>query len=133
MIAVDISQPFLEFIAENADKDGLRNVSVVQGEDKTSNLPDGSVDIVFHSDTYHHFEYPEDMIRDLARVLVEGGEMYVLDFERIEGVTSQRLLDHVRAGKDVVTREIEASGFTLVEELEVPGLKENYLLRFRKE
>ena len=133
MFAVDISQPFLEFIAENAEKDGLDNVSVVLGEDRTSNLPDDSVDIVFHSDAYHHFEYPEDMIRDLARVLVDGGEMYVLDFERIEGVTSQRLLDHVRAGKDVVTLEIEGSGFILVEELKVPGLVENYLLRFRKE
>ena len=46
VFAVDISQPFLEFIAENAEKDGLDNVSVVLGEDRTSNLPDDSVDIL---------------------------------------------------------------------------------------
>lgn len=131
--AVDISQPFLDFVAKNASADGLENVETILGEDRTSNLATASVDIIFHSDVYHHFAYPEDMVRDLARVLVDNGEMYVLDFERIEGVTSQRLLDHVRAGKEVVTAEIEAWGFKLVEEIEVPGLEENYLLRFRKE
>jgi len=73
------------------------------------------------------------MTRDLARVLVDGGEMYVLDFERIEGVTPLRTFIHVRADKELVTAEIEAWGFELVEEVEIPSLERNYLLRFRKE
>jgi len=131
--ANDISQPFLDFIRENATSDGLTNVETVLGADKTSGLPDASVDVIFHSDVYHHFEYPRSMVRDLARMLVAGGEMFVLDFERIEGVTPQRLLDHVRAGKEVVIEEIESSGFQLVEEVELANLQENYLLRFKKE
>jgi len=133
VFAVDISQPFLDFIAENAAADGLENVDVVLGEDRASNLPDASANVVFHSNVYHHFEYPEDMTRDLARVLVDGGEMYVLDFERIEGVTPLRTFIHVRADKELVTAEIEAWGFELVEEVEIPSLERNYLLRFRKE
>ncbi len=131
--AVDIAQPFLDFIAENASKDGLTNVETVLGADKSPNLADASVDIVFHSDTYHHFEYPKTMVRNLARALREGGEMYVLDFERIPGQSSEFILGHVRADKGTVISEIEESGFDLVEEIEMPGLKENYLLRFRKE
>ena len=131
--AVDISQPFLDFIAEKAAADNLDNVETLLGADKSSNLADASVDVVFHSDTYHHFEFPKTMIRDLARALDDDGEMYVLDFERIEGVTSQGLLNHVRAGKKVVIAEVEASGFDLVEEIDLPGLQENYLLRFRKQ
>ncbi len=131
--AVDISQPFLDFIAENAAADNLENVATVRGADRSTNLADASVDVVFHSDTYHHFEYPNTMVRDLARVLDEDGEMFVLDFERIEGVTSEGLLNHVRAGKAVVIAEIEASGFDLIEEIALPGLRENYLLRFEKE
>lgn len=72
------------------------------------------------------------MFRDLARVLVEDGEMFVLDFERIEGVTSDRILNHVRASKELVITEIEANGFALIQQIKVPGLKENYLLHFRK-
>ena len=131
--ANDISQPFLNFIEKNAAADGLVNVETILGADKTTGLPDASVDVVFHSDVYHHFEYPQTMVRDIARTLVAEGEMFVLDFERIEGITPQRLLDHVRAGKEVVIKEIESSGFQLVEEIELPKLKENYLLRFRKD
>lgn len=130
--ANDISQPFLDFIKKNATADGLTNVTTVLGGDKTSNLPEASLDIVFHSDVYHHFEFPQTMVRNLANILKADGEMYVLDFERIEGVTPQRLLDHVRAGKEVVIKEIEASGFRFVEEIELPNLSENYLLRFQK-
>ena len=72
------------------------------------------------------------MVQDLSRALVAGGEMFVLDFERIEGVSSDFALSHVRAGKEVVISEIESSGFVLVEEIDLPGLEENYLLRFRK-
>jgi len=131
--ANDISQPFLNFIEKNAASDGLENVETILGADKTTGLPDASVDVVFHSDVYHHFEYPQTMVRDIARTLVADGEMFVLDFERIEGVTPQRLLDHVRAGKELVIKEIESSGFQLVEEIELPNLKENYLLRFRED
>ena len=131
--AVDIAAPFLEFISKNAESDNLTNVKTVLGKDKTSNLPDASVDVVMHSDTYHHFEFPRTMVRDSARSLVQDGEMFVLDFERIEGVTRSAMLNHVRAGKEVVIAEIESSGFDLVEEIDLPGLQENYLLRFKKE
>ena len=41
------------------------------------------------------------------------------------------MLDHMRAGKDVFLEEITSAGFELAEELEVEGLVENYMLRFR--
>lgn len=130
--AVDISKPFLDLIAANAAADGLAQVETVLGEDRTSNLADASVDVVFHCDTYHHFEYPKTMTRDLARALGPGGKMFVLDFERIPGTSSPFILRHVRAAKQAVIAEIEASGFDFEEEIELPGLEENYLLRFRK-
>ncbi|MCB1036811.1 MAG: methyltransferase domain-containing protein, partial [Acidobacteria bacterium] len=130
--AVDISQPFLDLIAADAAAAGLANVTTVLGEDHSARLPDASVDVVFHCDTYHHFEYPRSMTRDLARALRPGGEMFVLDFERIPGISSAFILNHVRASKETVISEIEASGFELVEELDLPSLEENYLLRFRK-
>ena len=34
------------------------------------------------------------------------GDLVVVDFERIPGVTREWLMDHVRAGKDVFTAEI---------------------------
>jgi predicted methyltransferase len=41
-------------------------------------------------------------------------------------------MEHVRTGKAVVIEEIEAAGFTLDREIKVTGLRENYMLRFKR-
>jgi ubiquinone/menaquinone biosynthesis C-methylase UbiE len=125
--ATDIAPKFLAYIAANAAKDGLKNVQTVQGGDRNSNLAAGSVDVVFHSDVYHHFEYPMTMNADLRRALKPNGRLYVLELHKIG-----TRMTHVRAPKEVVIAEIEKSGFKLVEEVKVPGFKDNYLLHFRK-
>ena len=51
---------------------------------------------------------------------------------RVEGKSSDWIMGHVRAGKEVFRKEIEDAGLTLVEEVKVKGLLENYCLRFRK-
>ena len=43
--------------------------------------------------------------------------LYVLDFERIEGVSADWIVSHVRAGKETAIAEIESSGFEFVEEV----------------
>jgi hypothetical protein len=56
----------------------------------------------------------------------------VLDFERIPGESEDWVMGHVRAGKEVFRREIESAGFRFEREVTVEGLKENYVLRFRR-
>ena len=58
--------------------------------------------------------------------------MVIVDFERIPGVSSEWTLNHVRAGKETVRKEVEAAGFNFDREITVPEFKENYLFRFRK-
>lgn len=130
--ANDIAPKFLAFIAENAAKEGLKNVQTVQGGDRSTNLPDSSVDVIFNSDVYHHFEYPMTMNADLRRALKPNGRLYVLEFEKVQGLSSANTMTHVRAPKETVIAEITKAGFTLVEQVKVPGLRENYLLHFRK-
>ena len=68
----------------------------------------------------------------VRRALRPGGTLAIVDFKRIEGESSKWTLDHVRAGKEVFRREIEAAGFHFMEEAKVEGLKDNYMLRFRR-
>ena len=125
--ATDIAPQFLAYIARNAAQDGLKNVQTVLGGDRSTNLPAASVDVIFHSDVYHHFEFPVAMNADIRRALKPDGRLYVLEMEKAGGQSG-----HVRAPKDAVIAEIEKSGFKLVEQVNVPGLRENYLLHFRK-
>jgi ubiquinone/menaquinone biosynthesis C-methylase UbiE len=94
-------------------------------------LPPGSVDVAFVCDTYHHFEFPQRTLASLYRAIKPGGKLVVVDFIRIEGKSSAWILFHVRAGQEVVEKEITDAGFRKAGE--VKGLlKENYLVIFTK-
>ncbi len=129
--AVDISPRFVAHLRQRTSDEGLTPVEVVLGKERSMELPDDSIDLAFVCDVYHHFEYPRSMLASLRRVLRPGGALVVIDFERIPGRTREWILDHVRAGKEVFTEEIEDAGFVLEKELQVDGLLENYMLRFR--
>lgn len=133
VIALDIVPAFVEHIAAQARAAQRTNVSVQACSDRSVMLPPDSIDAAFICDTYHHFEYPRSTMRSLHEALRPGGEVFVLDFQRIEGRSSDWVLSHVRAGRERVIEEIESFGFEWVEDLtDVVGLEENYMLRFRK-
>ena len=128
--AVDIAPEFVRNIERLARQENLANVEAILGGEREAKLAPGSVDLVFTSDTYHHFEYPQDMLTSIHRALTPGGSLVVVDYQRIPGKSSAWILDHVRAGKEAVIAEIEAAGFRLVEDR--PLLRDNYFLRFRR-
>jgi ubiquinone/menaquinone biosynthesis C-methylase UbiE len=130
--AVDISPKLVRFLAQRCRKKGLRQVDVVLCKRDSVELPPASIDLAFVCDTYHHFEYPRSTLASIHQALRPGGRMVVVDFERLPGKSRKWVLDHVRAGKEVFTAEIEAAGFVKMDEVKVRGLKENYLLRFRR-
>jgi ubiquinone/menaquinone biosynthesis C-methylase UbiE len=127
--AVEIAPRFLDYLEKRARKAGARQVKVVRGTATSVELPAASVDRVFLCDTYHHFDSPQQTLASIRRALRPDGELVVVDFKRVPGKTAAWITEHVRAGQEVTTAEIEAAGFEKVEDL--PLLKENYLLRFR--
>lgn len=133
VFAVDITPEFIELIKQRARQRGSVNVEPVLCAEDSVKLPPDSVDVAFVCDTYHHFEYPKSTLRSIQEALRPGGELIVVDFDRVPGKSRQWVLDHVRAGREAVTREIEAAGFTLTREQPGYGfLEENYILRLRK-
>lgn len=128
--AVDIAKAFVDHTVLSSHSRGLKNVEGVVCAPDDARLPEASVDLVFLCDTYHHFEFPYRTMSSIAKALKPGGRLVVVDFERIEGKSSDWILGHVRAGKEVFRREIEDSGFAFVEELDL--FEENYFLVFRK-
>ncbi len=130
--AVDISKPLLAFIEKSMKAAGVANVTTVVGTDKSISLPPGSVDVVFTSDVYHHFEYPQAILADIRRALKDGGQFIVVDYDHIPGVTPPTLLSHVRTDKKTVIAEVTQAGFQPPEEVKISGFKSSFFLRFRK-
>lgn len=131
--AVDIAPRFIEHINSEAIKHELGNITGVLCAENSVNLPPKSADVIFACDVYHHFEYPKSTLASIKRALKDDGHLIVIDFERIEGQSRDWLIGHVRAGKEVFRSEIQAAGFTLIEEKKIVGFEENYFLKFRKD
>lgn len=128
--AVDIVPVFLSLVKQRSAERGLNHVQTVLGGERSVNLASDSIDLAFICDVYHHFEYPQSSLASLHRALRNRGEIFLIDFKREPGFSSDWVLNHVRAGQAEVTAEVEAAGFVKVEE--IPLLQDNYVLRFRK-
>ncbi len=132
VLAIDIAPGFVAELRRRAREEGLANVEARLCSIDSVDLPAGEVEFAFVCDTYHHFEYPEKTLASLMTALRPGGQLVVIDFERIEGVSRPWVLGHVRAGKEVFRAEIEKAGFRFLEERKIPGFQENYFLRFER-
>jgi ubiquinone/menaquinone biosynthesis C-methylase UbiE len=130
--AVDIAPRFLAHIAAEAKQRGQSQVVTVHASQLSTNLPRESVDLVFLCDVYHHLENPEKSLASIHQALKPEGRLVVIDFDRVEGQSSEFVLKHVRAGQDVFRREIEAAGFRFEPVRKAPTFKENFFLRFEK-
>lgn len=128
--AVDIAREFMDAIARRANRDGQPWVRAITNPPDRTGLPPGSVDLVFTSDTYHHFEYPQAMLASIHRGLKPGGRFVVVDFLREPGKSSTWVMGHVRTGKAEVIREVEAARFRLIADL--PLLRDNFFLIFER-
>jgi len=128
--AVDIAKNFIDHIQKSCREAGIQNVTGIVCTPTSTELPTQSIDLAFISDTYHHFEFPYRTMRSIYRALRPGGQVVLVEFDRIEGKSSDWILNHVRAGKKVFTTEIETAGFRVIDEKTF--MKTSYFLRFEK-
>lgn len=96
--ALDIHPLAVRAVRRLAARRGLRNVTVIHSDCGTA-LPDGSLDAVLLYDVLHGLSRPEEVLREIHRVL------------KPDGIVS--LSDHHMKGHDIL-REVSGSGlFTL--------------------
>jgi len=131
VIAVDISQKFLDHIQKTTREVGQQNVETLLCNADSTELPAESVDVAFICDTYHHFEFPLKTMASLHRALKPGGRVILIDFRRVPGKSTDWVLNHVRASQEVFESEMVQSGFRKTREPD-GVLKENYLVEFTK-
>jgi ubiquinone/menaquinone biosynthesis C-methylase UbiE len=128
--AVDISKNMIDHITKTATEEKIVNLKAVLGDPKSPKLAPNSVDAICIIDSYHHFEYPADMLAEINKALRPDGVLMLIDFKRIDGVSRDYILKMVRAGEGTFTDEFLNAGFELVERRD-DMFPENYLLKFR--
>lgn len=130
--AVEIAPKFIDHIQGLAKENGWSQVETVFCTDKSTELGSATIDAAFVCDTYHHFEYPMATLASIHQAMKPGGRLVIVDFERIPGRSREWVLGHVRCNKETVIKEVTAAGFVFLDEVEVKGLLENYLIRFTR-
>lgn len=128
--AVDVAKNMVEYIEQTASEQKIANLKAVLGHARSPRLAPRSVDRVAVIDTYHHFEYPAEMLAEIKRALRPDGMLVLVDFKRVPGVSRPYILEMVRAGEDTFIDEFRRAGFDLIDRND-DMLPENYLLRFR--
>jgi precorrin-6B methylase 2 len=130
--AVDIEPRFLKLINQRAADLDHKNVVSVLGRDTDITLPPGSVDVAFIADTYHYFTDRAAIMKTVRDALGPSGRLIVLDYDLTAENARDGKHDHVRFGKAGLINEVEAFGFKLLEEPEVEGLSDFYMVVFEK-
>jgi ubiquinone/menaquinone biosynthesis C-methylase UbiE len=115
----EINRDRLAGIKKAADAAGLKNVEMIEGREKETNLPDQCCDAIFMRNVYHHFDDPAAMNASLLKSLQPGGRLAVVDFGPPPGAESAtpsgRSEDgHHGVSAASVERELKAAGFEIL-------------------
>ena len=132
VLAEDVFDDFLARAREGARSAKLANVTFIQGTAKDPALPAGAVDVALALDSYHHYDYPREMLAGIRQALRPGGRLVVVEYYKRPGaMPGGNAVAHIRLDEPDVVREIEAAGFHLLSRWEqIPGSQ--YGLVFRK-
>ena len=128
--AVDISETFIDNILRTCREQNLVNVTGIVNSQADAALPANSIDLAFIADTYHHFEYPRQMLASIHEALRNDGRVIIVDFRRDPRVSSRWVMGHVRGNKAQTIGEMQEASFRLVADR--PLMLTNYFLEFVK-
>lgn len=80
VVAVDIQQEMLDFLARKSKETGIENVRPHLGSIQSIQLPPDSIDAALFVDAYHEFSHPFEMMRSIREALKPGGVVYLLEY-----------------------------------------------------
>jgi protein-L-isoaspartate O-methyltransferase len=80
VFATELDAQLVRDIQNRAAKAGVQNVTVIEGTDRSTNLPAQCCDAIWMVTVYHHFTDPVAMDASLFRALRPGGRIAIIDF-----------------------------------------------------
>ena len=109
---VDTEPDMVKYLAQRAQREGLKNVIAVAGAPGDPRLPE-KADLIILVDVYHHVGDRENYFRKLGASLKPGGRLAIIDFrmDSPEGPPRAARLDPGQ-----VKAELKRAGYELAQE-----------------
>ena len=116
VFATDVTESALRRTREYAKKEGLTNVTVIEGAAASTNLPAACCDAIFLRNVYHHITAVDAFNKSLLDSLKPGGRLAIIDFEGRKGSPIPEGVPANREGhgvpRAVVIEELKTAGLT---------------------
>ncbi len=112
--AVDIDEKMNERLRKRLWVAGVQNAEIVLGEFDDPRLPDGEVDLIFTSNTYHHIRDRPTYFRNVQIDLSAKGRVAIIDYDGRKG-WFVKLQGHFTP-KEEVLEEMAEAGYEVDED-----------------
>ncbi len=128
--ANDIDQKALEFMRERCLRENITNMTIVEGTDSDSRLPDGIMDMVVLINTLHCVEKTARplFLKNIVRLLKPDGILAIIDLNK-ERLIELKEPHWMAIPKETILSEIKEARFKLV--AEHTFLEYDHILLFR--
>jgi ubiquinone/menaquinone biosynthesis C-methylase UbiE len=127
VFAEDIQRPMIRAINVRVESLGIKNVRTVLGTQSDAALPQ-PVDAVLVVDSYHEWEQPVPLLRNVARSLKPSGRIGIVNFTKEGGGPGPPMEE--RVDPERVISDAQAAGLKL--RSRETFLRYQYLLVFEK-
>jgi SAM-dependent methyltransferase len=108
LYANDIDREALDYLDFRCERDGIKNISTIQGQETDPLLPDNTLDMLFIVNSYHHFSHPAELLKNAYPALKSKGTLVI-----IEGVPGRGWSGHTTSQKDLI-EHTEKAGFSFL-------------------
>jgi ubiquinone/menaquinone biosynthesis C-methylase UbiE len=112
--AVDTASGMLHHLRQRLREEGISNVRTMKVPPHDPLLVDGSIDVAFVCNTYHHIEDREVYLRKIRKALKPDGRIIIIEFNK-EGDIPVGPPSQMRLSKDSVRKELQAAGLSVTE------------------
>jgi ubiquinone/menaquinone biosynthesis C-methylase UbiE len=109
--AQDLQPQMIHAIEGRVHGEGLRNVKMVLGTKLDPRLPENALDAILVVDSYHEWEQPITLLRNLAKTLKPGGLIGIVEWTKDGGGPGPSLED--RIDPDRVVRDAQGAELQL--------------------
>lgn len=116
IFAVDIQPEMLAAMEKKREKGTNKNISLIQGNEKSVNLPENSVDKVLLVDVYHEFNFPFEMMLSIKNAMRADAKLYLIEYRGEDASVPIKELHKMTENQAVI--EMKAAGFILEDNID---------------
>jgi len=116
--AFEVDRKLVEFIEVDRKLRGLTNLKPVLIREGIPEIKEGSIDLVFVRNVYHHLTQRVEYFKGLRGALKPGGKLAIIEYSGSKGLSFHDLFGHY-VRRETIIEEMGSAGYRVLAELDI--------------